>query len=63
MTTAFPFRVGQGHDLHVLAEGRPLIIGGVRIPHDRGLVGHSDADALLTDGLCACNRPIGGGTL
>ena len=47
MTTAFPFRIGQGHDLHVLAEGRPLIIGGVRIPHDRGLVGHSDADVLL----------------
>ena len=47
MTSPFPFRIGQGHDLHVLAEGRPLIIGGVHIPHDRGLVGHSDADVLL----------------
>ncbi|MDY0308428.1 MAG: 2-C-methyl-D-erythritol 2,4-cyclodiphosphate synthase [Castellaniella sp.] len=47
MTSSFPFRIGQGHDLHVLAKGRPLILGGVSIPHDRGLVGHSDADALL----------------
>ncbi len=47
MTSSFPFRVGQGHDLHVLAEGRPLVIGGVHIPYDRGLVGHSDADVLL----------------
>ena len=47
MTFPFPFRIGQGHDLHVLAEDRPLIIGGVTIPFDRGLVGHSDADVLL----------------
>src|SRR5690606_15750534 len=47
MTPSFPFRVGQGHDLHVLAQGRPLIIGGVHIPYERGLVGHSDADVLL----------------
>ncbi|MGB3276069.1 MAG: 2-C-methyl-D-erythritol 2,4-cyclodiphosphate synthase [Castellaniella sp.] len=47
MTSSFPFRIGQGHDLHVLAEGRPLILGGVHIPYERGLVGHSDADALL----------------
>ncbi|NYT81805.1 2-C-methyl-D-erythritol 2,4-cyclodiphosphate synthase [Alcaligenaceae bacterium] len=43
----FPFRVGQGFDVHALVEGRPLIIGGVSIPHDRGLQGHSDADVLL----------------
>jgi 2-C-methyl-D-erythritol 2,4-cyclodiphosphate synthase len=43
----FPFRVGQGFDVHALVEGRPLIIGGVTIPHDRGLQGHSDADVLL----------------
>lgn len=43
----FPFRVGQGFDVHALVEGRPLIIGGVCIPHDRGLQGHSDADVLL----------------
>ena len=39
-------RVGIGYDLHQLVEGRPLILGGVRIPHDRGLLGHSDADAV-----------------
>lgn len=42
-----PFRVGQGFDVHALVEGRPLIIGGVRIPHSHGLLGHSDADVLL----------------
>ncbi|MBR0415399.1 MAG: 2-C-methyl-D-erythritol 2,4-cyclodiphosphate synthase [Clostridia bacterium] len=40
-------RVGQGYDVHRLAEGRKLIIGGVEIPHDKGLLGHSDADVLL----------------
>jgi len=40
-------RVGLGHDTHRLAEGRPLILGGVRIDHPRGLVGHSDADVVL----------------
>ncbi len=43
----FPFRVGQGFDVHALVAGRPLIIGGVTIPHPRGLLGHSDADVLL----------------
>lgn len=42
-----PFRVGQGFDVHALVEGRPLIIGGVHIPHTHGLQGHSDADVLL----------------
>lgn len=49
-----PFRVGSGHDTHRLAEGRPLILGGVIVPHTKGLVGHSDADAVLhavTDAL------------
>lgn len=49
-----PFRVGQGFDVHALVEGRPLIIGGVAIPHTHGLAGHSDADVLLhavTDAL------------
>jgi len=48
------FRVGQGYDVHQLVEGRPLILGGVTIPHSHGLLGHSDADALLhaiTDAL------------
>lgn len=44
---SFPFRVGQGFDVHALVDGRPLIIGGVTIPHTQGLLGHSDADVLL----------------
>lgn len=40
-------RVGQGYDVHQLVENRPLILGGVTIPFDKGLLGHSDADALL----------------
>jgi 2-C-methyl-D-erythritol 2,4-cyclodiphosphate synthase len=41
------FRVGSGFDAHRLAEGRPLVLGGVRVPFDRGLEGHSDGDCLL----------------
>ncbi|KIL53596.1 2-C-methyl-D-erythritol 2,4-cyclodiphosphate synthase [Jeotgalibacillus alimentarius] len=41
------FRIGQGYDVHQLAENRPLIIGGVTIPYEKGLLGHSDADVLL----------------
>ena len=41
------FRTGIGFDAHALAEDRPLVIGGVRIPHSRGLLGHSDADVLV----------------
>ncbi len=41
------FRIGEGWDTHALVEGRKLIIGGVEIPHDKGLLGHSDADVLL----------------
>jgi 2-C-methyl-D-erythritol 2,4-cyclodiphosphate synthase len=47
-------RVGIGHDTHRLVEGRPLLLGGVRIEHPRGLAGHSDADVVLhavTDAL------------
>ena len=47
-------RIGEGWDIHVLIEGRPLVLGGVTIPHSHGLLGHSDADALLhaiTDAL------------
>ncbi len=48
------FRIGEGWDIHQLVEGRSLILGGVKIPHSKGLLGHSDADALLhaiTDAL------------
>ncbi|NYS48828.1 2-C-methyl-D-erythritol 2,4-cyclodiphosphate synthase [Streptococcus danieliae] len=47
-------RIGQGYDVHELVPGRPLIVGGVNLPFDRGLKGHSDADVLLhaiTDAL------------
>ena len=59
-----PFRIGQGYDCHALVPGRPLIIGGVKIPHRAGLLGHSDADVLLhaiTDALLggAALRDIG----
>lgn len=40
-------RIGQGYDVHRLVEGRPLIVGGVNIPYEKGLLGHSDADVLL----------------
>ena len=49
-----PLRIGEGWDTHALVTGRPLILGGVTIPHTHGLLGHSDADALLhaiTDAL------------
>jgi len=48
------FRVGQGYDVHALVSGRKLILGGVEIPFEKGLLGHSDADVLLhavTDAL------------
>ena len=48
------FRIGEGWDIHPLVAGRKLILGGVEIPHTQGLLGHSDADALLhaiTDAL------------
>ena len=40
-------RIGQGYDVHRLTEGRDLILGGVKIPYDKGLLGHSDADVLV----------------
>jgi len=40
-------RIGHGFDLHQLVEGRKLILGGIEIPHERGLLGHSDADCLI----------------
>ena len=40
-------RIGHGYDVHKLVEGRPLIIGGVEIPYEKGLLGHSDADVLV----------------
>ena len=54
MSTLPPFRIGEGWDIHALVEGRPLVLGGIALPFDKGLLGHSDADALLhaiTDAL------------
>ena len=56
-------RVGQGYDVHKFEEGRPLIIGGITIPHDRGLTGHSDADVLLHTVTDAALGAIGEGDI
>ena len=61
---ALPFRVGHGYDVHRLVEGRALILGGVHIPYENGLLGHSDADVLthaIMDALlgAAALRDIG----
>ena len=57
------FRIGQGFDVHQLTENRPLIIGGVTIPYERGLMGHSDADVLLHTVTDACLGAIGEGDI
>jgi 2-C-methyl-D-erythritol 2,4-cyclodiphosphate synthase len=57
------FRIGQGFDVHQLTEGRPLIIGGVDIPYEKGLLGHSDADVLLHTIADACLGAIGAGDI
>lgn len=56
-------RIGQGFDVHQLAEGRPLLLGGVHIPHPKGLLGHSDADVLLHTITDAALGAIGAGDL
>ncbi|MCZ0875366.1 MULTISPECIES: 2-C-methyl-D-erythritol 2,4-cyclodiphosphate synthase [Peribacillus] len=57
------FRIGQGYDVHQLVEGRPLIIGGITIPYEKGLLGHSDADVLLHTVADACLGAIGAGDI
>jgi 2-C-methyl-D-erythritol 2,4-cyclodiphosphate synthase len=56
-------RIGQGFDAHRLAPGRPLVLGGVAIPHDAGLEGHSDGDALLHAVASALLGALGEGDL
>ncbi len=56
-------RIGQGFDVHEFAEGRPLIIGGITIPHTKGLTGHSDADVLLHTITDAALGAIGKGDI
>jgi len=53
-------RIGQGYDVHALVAGRKLVIGGVEIPHDKGLAGHSDADVLLH---AICDALLGAASL
>lgn len=57
------FRIGQGFDVHQLVEDRPLIIGGITIPYERGLLGHSDADVLLHTVADAILGAIGAGDI
>ncbi|PAE36956.1 2-C-methyl-D-erythritol 2,4-cyclodiphosphate synthase [Bacillus sp. 7884-1] len=57
------FRIGQGFDVHQLTEDRPLIIGGITIPYEKGLLGHSDADVLLHTVADACLGAIGEGDI
>jgi 2-C-methyl-D-erythritol 2,4-cyclodiphosphate synthase len=56
-------RIGQGFDVHQLVEGRPLIIGGIEIPYEKGLLGHSDADVLLHTIADACLGAIAAGDI
>lgn len=56
-------RIGHGFDVHPLVPGRPLILGGVRVPHVKGLQGHSDADALVHAVCDACLGAAGLGDL
>jgi 2-C-methyl-D-erythritol 2,4-cyclodiphosphate synthase len=53
-------RIGQGYDVHALVAGRKLILGGVEIAHDKGLLGHSDADVLLH---AVCDALLGAAAL
>ncbi len=57
------FRIGQGFDVHQLGVGYPLIIGGITIPFEKGLIGHSDADVLLHTIADACLGAIGEGDI
>ncbi|WP_064091195.1 2-C-methyl-D-erythritol 2,4-cyclodiphosphate synthase [Rossellomorea aquimaris] len=57
------FRIGQGFDVHQLVEGRPLIMGGITIPYEKGLLGHSDADVLLHAVADGCLGAIAAGDI
>jgi len=56
-------RIGQGIDVHALVTGRPLVLGGVTVPFNKGLAGHSDADVLLHAICDACLGAIGAGDI
>ena len=58
-----PFRIGQGWDVHALVPGRPLMLGGVQVPHTHGLLGHSDADVLIHALMDALLGAVGEGDI
>jgi 2-C-methyl-D-erythritol 2,4-cyclodiphosphate synthase len=60
---ATEFRIGHGFDVHRFRRGRKLVLGGVEIPHDRGLAGHSDADAVLHALINAILGALGDGDI
>ena len=57
------YRIGHGYDVHRLVSGRPLILGGVCVPHSMGLLGHSDADVLLHSVMDAILGALGLGDI
>ena len=57
-----PLRIGHGYDVHRLTQGRKLILGGVEIPYEQGLLGHSDADVLTHAVMDALTGAAGWGT-
>ncbi len=57
------FRIGQGFDVHQLVEGRPLILGGITVPYEKGLLGHSDADVLLHAVADGCLGAVAAGDI
>ncbi len=63
MPTRAEIRIGQGVDVHAFAAARPLVLGGVTIPFDKGLAGHSDADVLLHAICDACLGAAGAGDI
>jgi 2-C-methyl-D-erythritol 2,4-cyclodiphosphate synthase len=57
---ALPVRIGFGYDVHQLAEGRKLVLGGIEIPHEKGLIAHSDGDVLIH---AICDALLGAASL
>ena len=60
---SFAVKIGHGYDVHRLVEGRKLILGGVSVPHEKGLLGHSDADVLLHAVMDAVLGALGEGDI
>ena len=56
-------RIGIGYDVHAFVDGRPLVLGGIEVPNDRGLAGHSDADVLVHALMDALLGAVRGGDI